>query len=56
MCFFDAPIKSKKVRKNLFAYLYPNGVVNIDGIKYVGYSLSYAIRIHRQKYPKYSRG
>lgn len=52
MCeLFSTPIKSVKVRKNVTAYLYPNGVINIDGEKYVMYSLSEAIKEYRKKHP-----
>ena len=50
---FDAPIKSKKVRKGVIAYVYRNGTINIDGQKYIGYSLTEAISRFRQKIPKY---
>jgi hypothetical protein len=48
---FENPIARKKVRKNLYAYKYINGCINIDGIKYFDYSLTAAINAHRKKYP-----
>lgn len=47
---FETPVKSRKVRKNVYAYLYPNGIINIAGIKYIGYSMTEAIKIFRSKY------
>lgn len=48
---FSKPIKIKKVRKDLYAYQYLNGCINIDGIKYYGYSITDAISRYRKKYP-----
>lgn len=47
---FENPVKSRKVRKNVYAYLYPNGIINIAGIKYQGYSITEAIKKFRQNY------
>ena len=47
---FSTPIKTKKVRNGVIAYLYPNGVININGQKYSGYSLTEAIKLYRQKH------
>jgi hypothetical protein len=46
---FSAPIRSKKIRVNIFAHQYPNGTINIDGQKYLGYSLTEAIKLWRSK-------
>lgn len=46
---FHNPIKVKKVSDNIYAYLYPNGVININGIKYQGYSMTAAIKIFKKK-------
>lgn len=48
MDLFSTPIKSKKVRVGVYAYLYQNGTINIDGRKYIGYSMTEAIRLFRQ--------
>lgn len=45
---FDTPICSKKVRKNVTAYQYRNGVINIAGRKYISYSMTNAIRLFRK--------
>ena len=50
-CLFDRPIKSKKVRKGITAYQYKNGTININGIKYIDYSMTEAIKRFRAKYP-----
>lgn len=46
---FDTPLASKKVRKGVIAYKYRNGTININGEKYVGYSMTDAIKIWRSK-------
>ena len=52
---FETPIKSKRVRKGVTAYLYRNGTININGMKYVGYSMTDAIKLYRKKYPAYRK-
>lgn len=52
---FESPVKVKKVRNNIFAYQYRNGNINIDGQIYVFYSMTDAIKIHRQKFPRYKK-
>jgi hypothetical protein len=49
-CLFDSPIKAKKVRNGVTAYQYRNGVINICGIKYQGYSMTKAIIKFRKNY------
>lgn len=49
---FATPIKAVNVRKNIVAYKYQNGVINIAGEKYVGYSMTDAIKLWRRKFPK----
>lgn len=44
---FDDPIRTKKVRNGVTAYQYRNGTINIDGKKYVMYSMTEAIRKFR---------
>ena len=51
VCLFENPIKSKKVREGVFAHQYPNGTININGVKYQGYSMTEAIKRFRQQYP-----
>lgn len=46
---FSKPISATKVRKGVFAYKYPNGCINIAGIKYYGYSITEAIKKWRQQ-------
>ena len=52
---FSAPIKTKLVRSGIYAHQYPNGTININGIKYLEYSMTDAIRMFRKQYPKYSK-
>jgi hypothetical protein len=52
---FENPIRKRKVRDGLYAYKYINGCVNIDGQKYYGWSMTDAIRLYRQKFPKYQK-
>ena len=44
---FDSPICSQKVRNNVTAFKYRTGVINIEGKKFVGYSMKDAIKIWR---------
>lgn len=48
---FSNPIKSKVVRKNVTAYQYPNGTININGHKYLMCSMSEAIKKFRSDFP-----
>jgi hypothetical protein len=48
---FDTPIKAKKVRNGIIAYQYRNGVININGQKYVMYSMTDAIRKFCKDFP-----
>ena len=47
---FGTPLKSKEVRNGVWAHQYHNGVINIMGEKYQGYSMTDAIRHYRRKY------
>ena len=49
---FETPIKTTKVRNGIFAYQYRNGTININGQKYVCYSMTNAIRKYRKDFPK----
>ena len=51
MTLFESPIKSKKVREGITAYQYRNGVINIDGQKYLLYSMTEAIKQFRKNFP-----
>lgn len=46
---FETPIASRKVRKNVTAYKYRNGCININGEKFFFYSMTEAIKIWRSK-------
>lgn len=46
---FDAPIKSKEIRKGIWAHQYRTGIINIMGEKYQGYSMTDAVRLWRSK-------
>jgi hypothetical protein len=46
---FSTPISKTKVRNGIYAYKYPNGVININGEKYVLYSIKDAIKRWRSK-------
>lgn len=48
---FDTPIKEKKVRNGVTAYQYKNGTININGKKYVMYSMTEAIKKFRKDNP-----
>lgn len=52
---FDTPVKEKKVRDGVTAYQYRNGTINIDGQKYLMYSMTEAIKIHRKNFPCYKK-
>ncbi len=52
---FETPIERKKVRDGIYAEKYPNGCINIDGQKYFGFSMTDAIKLFRQKFPKYQK-
>lgn len=48
----EFPIRMRKVRKGLIAYVWRTGVITIKDQKYVGYSLTDAIKLYRKQYPK----
>lgn len=48
---FQEPIKKTKVRKNVYAYKYPNWCINIEWYKYYFYSMAEAIKLWRHKNP-----
>lgn len=49
---FSAPIASRKVRNGVTAYKYRNGTININGEKYLLYSMTEAIRMWRGKHKR----
>lgn len=49
---FDSPLSATKIRKNVYAYKYRNGCININGQKFFDYSIKEAIKIWRSKNPK----
>lgn len=46
---FETPISKTKVRNGVYAYKYRNGTINIQGEKFVYYSISEAIKIWRSR-------
>ena len=48
---FETPIRSGKVRSDVWYHQYRNGIINIQGEKFSGYSITDAIRIWRKKHP-----
>ena len=46
---FASPITQRKVRNGVVAYKYNNGTININGQKYIGYSMNDAIKMWRSK-------
>jgi hypothetical protein len=49
---FDTPLKKVKVRNGIFAYKYRNGTININGTKFLFYSMKDAIKKWRNNNPK----
>lgn len=50
---FDNPVRSKEVRKDVIAYMYWNGIIQIGQTRYVLYSMTEAIKKWRKGNPKY---
>lgn len=44
---FSTPTSRTKVRNGIYAYRYANGTINIEGKKYIGYSIKEAIKLWR---------
>jgi len=44
----ETPIQTKYVRRGLYAYKYPNGIIWIGGYRYLFYSMTEAIKQHRR--------
>lgn len=49
---FSTPLKTRRVKEGIFAHQYPNGTININGQKFVGYSMTEAIKIWRKNNKK----
>lgn len=49
---FEGAIRAVKIRKGITAFLYRNGTVNIDGEKYLGISITEAVKMYRKKFPR----
>ena len=45
---FETPIKSGKVRKGIYYHKYKNGTININGTKYLCYTISDAVKAWRK--------
>jgi hypothetical protein len=45
---FSSPIASRKVRKGIYAHKYANGTININGSKFLYYSMTDAIKAWRK--------
>ena len=50
--FLDPPVRQKAVRKDVIAYQYRNGVVQIEKQRYFFYSMTAAIAQWRKQNPK----
>lgn len=48
---FQEPIAKRYVRNGVTAYKYRNGIININGHKYLDYSFTEAIKLFRQQNP-----
>lgn len=48
---FDSPIKTGKVRKDTYYYMYRNGMIEIKGTRFYLYSITNAIKKWRQDNP-----
>ena len=49
---FESPIRQGKVRNGIFWYQYRNGVININGEKFIFYPIKEAVQLWRKKNPK----
>jgi hypothetical protein len=47
--FFDTPIRSGKVRNDVYYYQYRNGIIDIAGVTFVMYSIKDAVKIWRNR-------
>ena len=44
---FETPIRKRKVRNGIYAYQYRNGTININGTKFLMYTMADAIKAWR---------
>ena len=45
---FETPIRKRKVRNGIYAYQYRNGTININGTKFLMYTMADAIKAWRK--------
>ena len=45
---FETPIRKRKVRNGIYAYQYRNGTININGTKFLMYTMADAIKTWRK--------
>ena len=48
---FDTPLRSGVVREGVWYHQYRNGVINIMGQKYLGYTIKQAVALFRKQFP-----
>ena len=48
---FNTPTSRTKVSAGVYAYRYANGTINIEGKKYIGYSIKEAIKLFKNTKP-----
>lgn len=48
---FETPISKRKVRNGIYAYQYANGTININGTKYLCYTVKDAVKTWRKQNP-----
>jgi hypothetical protein len=49
MILFEEPISKTKIRKDIYAYKYRNGCININSEKFFFYTIKEAIKLWRSK-------
>jgi hypothetical protein len=49
---FETPIRSGKIRKDVYYHQYRNGTININGEKFLLYSIKEAVKIWRKNNAK----
>ena len=54
LCLTHTIVSKTKVRNGIYAYKYSNGTINIEGQKYLYYSVKDAIALWRGKNKKFS--
>lgn len=48
---FETPLKTGKIRNNVYYHKFGNGTININGSKFCGYSIKDAVKIWRKRNP-----